>query len=125
MRNADEIDEQWRDLPLVMPSYPGMTAAQPGPAAAGPGPSAPGPGGGRIRYAYGGLPPRSGQWTAAAPAMAPHADLWVLVCGGIAALAAFAAAFVASGGATAHAATPQTTTHTIVVQACPTAMPGR
>jgi hypothetical protein len=50
--------------------------------------------------------------------------MWVLVCGGIAATAAFAAAFFASGGA-GHAATPQTAVHTITVQACPTAAPGR
>jgi hypothetical protein len=70
MRNADKLDEQWRDL-------------------------------------------------------TPRADLWVLISGGIAAAAAFAAAFVASGGVAAHASTPQAPAHSVVVQACPTAAPGR
>ncbi len=109
MRNADELDEQWRDLTRRM-------------------------GRGRIRYAYGGVTPRSEQpraepWAepraAELPVTAPHADLWVLVCGGIAAAAAFAAAFVASGGVAAHASTPPPAVHTVVVQACPTAAPGR
>lgn len=112
MRNADELDEQsW-----VMPSHRRLTG--------------PGPGRGRIRYAYGDAAPGTGQpwagqpWVGAPPVTAPHADMWVLVCGGIAATAAFAAAFFASGGA-GHAATPQTAVHTITVQACPTAAPGR
>lgn len=63
------------------------------------------------------------QWRDRGPA--PRADLWVLICGGIAAAAAFAAAFVASGGAAAHAATPPPAAHPVVVQACPTAVPGR
>ncbi|HEY1819433.1 MAG TPA: hypothetical protein VGG83_05860 [Trebonia sp.] len=45
-------------------------------------------------------------------------DLWVLVCGGIAAVAAFAAAFVASGGAVSHPATPSAVP-ALVSQACP------
>jgi hypothetical protein len=49
----------------------------------------------------------------------------VLVCGGIAAAAAFAAAFIASSGMAAHASTPQAPAHTVIVQACPTAAPGR
>ena len=105
MRNADEIDEQWRDLTRGM-------------------------GRGRIRYAFAGATPRAGRprgepWAAAPPVTAPHTDTWVLVCGGIAAAAAFAAAFIASGGAAAHAATPQAPAHTVIVQACPTAAPGR
>lgn len=105
MRNADELDEQWRDLTRRM-------------------------GRGRIRYAYGGVTPRSeqpraGSRAAELPVTAPHADLWVLVGGGIAAAAAFAAAFVASGGVAAHASTPPPAVHTVVVQACPTAAPGR
>ncbi len=99
MQRTDELDGQWRDLTQAM-------------------------GHGRIRYAFGGAPPRAEPWAAAAPVTAPHADLWVLVCGGIAAAAAFAAAFVASGG-TGHAATPPAAVHSIVVQACPTAVPGR
>ena len=93
MQRTDELDGQWRDLTKAM-------------------------GRGRIRYAFGGAPPRVEPWAAAPPVAAPHADLWVLVCGGIAAAAAFAAAFVASGG-TGHAATPPTAVHSIVVQACP------
>jgi hypothetical protein len=61
----------------------------------------------------------------AAPLLAPQADLWVLVCGGIAAVAAFAAAFFASGGMAAHAATPSAPARTVVVQACPTAVTNR
>src|SRR3984957_5609787 len=99
MRYADELDEQWHR----------------GPAA----------GRGRIRYAYGAVPPRVGPWAAAPPVTAPHTDLWVLVCGGIAAAAAFAAAFVASGGGAAHAAAPQPPAPSVVVQACPSAVPGR
>jgi hypothetical protein len=115
MRNADELyelDEQsW-----VTPSHRRLTGS--------------GPGRGRIRYAFGGAPPPTGQPRAAAPpgtasVTAPRADLWVLVCGGIAAAAAFTAAFVASGGVAAHAATPQTAVHSVVIQACPAATPGR
>jgi hypothetical protein len=47
-------------------------------------------------------------------------DRWVLVCGGIAAAAAFAAAFLASGGVASHPATP-VTVPAVVSQACPTA----
>jgi hypothetical protein len=108
MRYADELDEQLRDLSQVMPSSRGPTGGR-----------------GRIRYAFGGVPPRAEPWATAPPATAPHTDLWVLVCGGIAAAAAFAAAFVASGGAAAHASTPPTAVHSVVVQACPTAVPGR
>lgn len=43
-------------------------------------------------------------------------DLWVLVCGGIAAVAAFTAAFLASGGAVSHAATPGATVPAVVSQ---------
>ena len=99
MRNADQLDEQWRELSQVM-------------------------GRGRIRYAFSGAAPRGGEPWAADPAMtAPHADLWVLVGGGIAAVAAFAAAFLASGGV-GHAATPAPG-HSVTVQACPTAVSGR
>ncbi len=108
MRYADELDEQLRDLSQVMPSHRGPAAGR-----------------GRIRYAFGGVPPRVEPWAAAPPGPAPHADVWVLVCGGIAAAAAFAAAFIASGGMAAHAATPSAPARAIVVQACPTAVPGR
>jgi hypothetical protein len=56
--------------------------------------------------------------------LTPQADLWVLVCGGIAAVAAFAAAFFASGGV-GHAATPPAPAHNITVQACPAMVAGR
>ncbi len=65
------------------------------------------------------------------PLAARRADLWVLVCGGIAAAAAFAAAFVASGGVASHPATPGATMPAVVSQACPapaagpTTKPGR
>jgi len=107
MRNADELDEQWSQLTRVMPSQPA-------------GPRA---GRGRIRYAFGGAP-RVGRWAAEPPAAAPHADLWVLVCGGIAAATAFAAAFVAAGGVASHPATPGATTPAVVSQACPALSPG-
>ena len=58
-------------------------------------------------------------WAAAPPVGGRHADLWVLVCGGIAAAAAFAAAFVASGGVASHPATPGATMPAVVSQACP------
>ncbi len=73
----------------------------------------------------------SGAWLAETPAGGPRADLWVLVCGGIAAAAAFAAAFVASGGVASHPAAPGATMPAVVSQACPapaaapTAKPGR
>lgn len=95
MRKTDDIDEQWQGLTRTM-------------------------GRSRIRYAFGGVAPRA----EAVPDTAPRADLWVLVCGGIAAAAAFAAAFMASGGMAAHASTPPPAVRTVVVQACPTA-PGR
>jgi hypothetical protein len=108
MRYADELDEQLRDPGQVMPSRRGPAGGR-----------------GRIRYAFGGVPPRAEPRAAAPAVTAPHADLWVLICGGIAAAAAFAAAFVASGGVAAHAATPPAPARTVVVQACPTAVPGR
>jgi hypothetical protein len=102
MRNADQLDERW----------PGPIRER-----------------GRIRYAFGGVPPRGGPArvgppAAEPPAATPHTDLWVLICGGIAAVAAFAAAFAASGGIS-HAATPPAPVHSVSIQACPTAAPGR
>ena len=108
MRYADELDEQLRDLSQVMPSHRGPAGGR-----------------GRIRYAFGGASPRVEPWAAAPPPAAPHADLGVRGCGGIAAAAAVAAAFIASGGVAAHASTPQAPAHSVVVQACPTAVPGR
>jgi hypothetical protein len=66
----------------------------------------------------------SGAWPMALPAAGRHSDVWVLVCGGIAAAAAFAAAFVASGGISSHPATPGATMPTVVSQACPSPAPG-
>lgn len=108
MRYADELDEQLRDLSRVLPSHHGPAGGR-----------------GRIRYAFGGVAPQAEPWAATPSGTRPHADLWVLVCGGIAAAAAFAAAFIASGGMAAHAATPPPAAHTVIVQACPTAVPGR
>lgn len=65
-----------------------------------------------------------GPWLTGAPVGGPHADLWVLVCGGIAAAAAFAAAFVASGGAASHPAAPGAAVPAVVSQACPSPAPG-
>jgi len=68
----------------------------------------------------------AGPWLTEFPPAGRRTDLWVLVCGGIAAVAAFAAAFVASGGVASHPATPGTTVPAVVSQACPsTATAGR
>ena len=66
----------------------------------------------------------TGAWPAEAPVGARHGDLWVLVCGGIAAAAAFGAAFVASGGVASHPATPGATMPAVVSQACPSPAAG-
>jgi hypothetical protein len=66
----------------------------------------------------------TGAWLAGPPAGDRHADLWVLVCGGIAAAAAFGAAFVASGGVASHPATPGATIPAVVSQACPSPAAG-
>jgi hypothetical protein len=58
-------------------------------------------------------------WLTEFPAGKRHGDLWVLVCGGIAAAAAFAAAFVASGGVASHPAAPGAGVPAVVSQACP------
>jgi len=57
-------------------------------------------------------------WSAWFPVTGRRNDVWVLVCGGIAAVAAFAAAFVASGGVASHPATPAMTP-AVVSAACP------
>jgi hypothetical protein len=66
----------------------------------------------------------TGAWLAEPAVGGRHADLWVLVCGGIAAAAAFAAAFVASGGVASHPATPGATMPAVVSQACPSPAAG-
>lgn len=66
----------------------------------------------------------SGAWPTEFPAAGRHSDVWVLVCGGIAAAAAFAAAFVASGGISSHPAAPGATMPAVVSQACPSPAPG-
>lgn len=66
----------------------------------------------------------AGAWPMELPAAGRHADLYVLVCGGIAAAAAFAAAFVASGGVSNHPATPGATMPAVVSQACPSPVHG-
>jgi hypothetical protein len=62
-------------------------------------------------------------WLTEFPAGNRHTDLWVLVCGGIAAVAAFAAAFVASGGVASHPAAPGASVPAVVSQACPSPAP--
>jgi hypothetical protein len=52
-----------------------------------------------------------------------RADSWLLACGGIAAAAAFAAAFVAAGGTSSHPATPAYAVPAAASQACPSAAP--
>jgi hypothetical protein len=94
---------------------------------------------GRIRYAHGGAPrvepyctmsdgPAGQHGTRGDQGVHPpvggrHGDLWVLVCGGIAAATAFAAAFVASGGVASHPAAPGATMPAVVSQACPAPSP--
>jgi hypothetical protein len=58
-------------------------------------------------------------WLAEFPVGGRRTDLWVLVCGGVAAAAAFAAAFVASGGVASHPAAPGAAVPAVVSQACP------
>ena len=67
----------------------------------------------------GGGEPDGGPWLTGAPVGGPHADLWVLVCGGIAVAAAFAAAFVASGGVASHPSAPAAKMPAVISQACP------
>ena len=69
--------------------------------------------------------PGTGAWLAEPPVGGRHGDLWVLVCGGIAAAAAFGAAFVASGGVASHPAAPGATMPAVVSQACPSPPPAR
>jgi hypothetical protein len=68
--------------------------------------------------------PDTGLWPAEPPAGGRHSDTWVLVCGGIAAAAAFAAAFVASGGTASHPAAPGAMMPAVVSQACPAPVSG-
>ena len=60
-----------------------------------------------------------GLWLTEFPPGSRQGDLWVLVCGGIAAAAAFAAAFLAVGGVAAHPASPAAAVPAAVSQACP------
>jgi hypothetical protein len=60
-----------------------------------------------------------GIWLTEFPPGDRHTDRWVLVCGGIAATAAFAAAFFASGGMATHPVSPGAAVPGIVSQACP------
>ena len=61
----------------------------------------------------------SGIWLTEFPPGDRHTDRWVLVCGGIAATAAFAAAFFASGGMATHPVSPGAAVPGIVSQTCP------
>jgi hypothetical protein len=63
--------------------------------------------------------PADEAWSARFPVARHRSDLWVLVCGGIAAAAAFAAAFVAAGGVPSHPAAPGSTVPAVVSQVCP------
>ena len=74
------------------------------------------------RYAANDGGPGGEAWSARFPVTRHHNDLWVLVCGGIAAAAAFAAAFVASGGVASHPATPAMVP-AVVSQSCPSPAP--
>jgi hypothetical protein len=60
-----------------------------------------------------------GIWLTEFPPGDRRTDRWVLVCGGIAATAAFAAAFFASGGMATHPVSPGAAVPGIVSQACP------
>lgn len=140
MRNAEQSPDQPSDLTRVMPAD-----RRPGPENG----TGTGPGTSRIRYAHGGMLPRVGPFCPVSRATPVHHganrdefsgepwaarfpvagvtghrnDLWVLVCGGIAAVAAFAAAFVASGGVVSHPATPSAVP-AVVSQACPSPAAG-
>jgi hypothetical protein len=117
MGNAEEFSGQRSGLWWLRSAYRG-----PRPGAVGP------PGTGRIRYAHGGAFPPGDQggeaWLTGQAPGSGRTDLWVLVCGGIAAAAAFAAAFVASGGVAAHPAVPGSTVPAVVSQACPSPAAG-
>jgi len=109
MRNAEEFSGQ----------RSGTVST--GPAAGHHGSEA-GPGSGYVAdFAGGGYGGHLGDeaWPAEFPAGGRRADLWVLVCGGVAAAAAFAAAFVASGGVASHPAVPGAAVPAVVSQACP------
>jgi hypothetical protein len=125
MRNAEEFSGQRSGLARVLPAY-----CKPRSAAGGQ------PGTVRIRYAhhgalpgdepFGAVPPGPADyhgtgegWLTEFPPGKRHGDRWVLVCGGIAAAAAFAAAFVASGGVASHPAAPGAGVPAVVSQACP------
>jgi hypothetical protein len=75
------------------------------------------------RYAANDEGPGGEAWSARFPVTRHHSDLWVLVCGAIAAAAAFAAAFVASGGVATHPATPAMVVPAVVSQSCPSSAP--
>jgi hypothetical protein len=130
MHSAEEFTGQSSGRTRVLPTYRRLRARP-----------------GRIRYAhdeavpplctlpagasghYGGTGYWAGRedlgtaWSARFPVAEPRHDLWVLVCGGIATAAAFAAAFIASGGVASHAATSVNTVPIAVTRACPTPAP--
>ena len=114
MRNAEEFSGQRSGLARLRPAYRRPRAGAGGR-----------PGSGRIRYAHGGALPPGEPFAAVpqGPAGSRHTDLWVLVCGGIAAVAAFAAAFAASGGVVSHPAAPGSSVPAVVSQACPAPAP--
>jgi hypothetical protein len=145
MRNAEEFSGQRSGLARVLPAYcrprsaaggqPGTVriryahhGALPGDEPFRAGPQGPadyhgtdeGTGDVRDLADGGGYGNGGGEgWLTEFPAGKRHGDLWVLVCGGIAAAAAFAAAFVASGGVASHPAAPGAGVPAVVSQACP------
>jgi hypothetical protein len=146
MRNAEEFFGQRSGLARVLPAY---YRPRPG-AGGGPGagriryahsgalprdeplrPVPPGTAGhhgadgepGDARDVAGGGGMGGEAWLTEFPVGNRHTDLWVLVCGGIAAVAAFAAAFVASGGVVSHPAAPGASVPAVVSQACPSPAP--
>lgn len=69
--------------------------------------------------------PNTGTWPTGFPVGGRHSDVWVLICGGVAAAAAFTAAFIASGGAASHPAAPAARMPAVVSQACPAPIAGQ
>jgi hypothetical protein len=110
--------------------YAGGADAEAGPGLGAPGLGGPGLDGPVLGDSDLGGPGRGGPgpggdaWPPVFTPASRRTDLWVLVCGGIAAAAAFAAAFVAAGGVAHHPATPETMVPAVISQACPSPAPG-
>jgi hypothetical protein len=144
MRNAEEFSGQWPGLARFRPAHRqagGGAAGRPGSgriryahtgslqrdepfctvgqAAAARRESDTGPAASVAGENLGGEDLSGAAWPPVFTPASRRTDLWVLVCGGVAAAAAFAAAFVASGGVASHPATPETGVPAVVSQACP------